>query len=358
MIPIAKPLLGKEEQDAVREVLKSGRLVMGEKVHEFEEVFAKYCGVKYAIATSSGTTALHLSLLAHGIGPGDEVVTTPYSFIATANCIQYVGAKPVFVDIELDTFTIDASKIGQKLTKRTKAILPVHIFGHPANMENIVKIGKKNKLIVIEDAAQAHGAVIKGRKVGTFGTGCFSFYPTKNITTGEGGMVTTNDAKIADRIRLLRNHGMHKRYSYETVGYNFRMTDISAAIGIVQLTKLDRWNKIRIANANYLTQKLKNLAICPVVRPNVTHVFHQYTVRIPQIRDRLRDGLSKKGIDTGIYYHQPIHREKTYKFLGHKSGDFPFAEKASREVLSLPIHPSLTKKDLNLIVSAITNIMT
>ncbi len=351
VIPVARPMIGAEEKEAVLQVLDSGMLAQGERVAAFEKAFADYIGVRHAVAVSSGTTALHLALLAHGIGPGDEVITTSFTFIATANSILYVGAKPVFVDIEPDTFCIAPNQIEARITPRTKAILPVHLFGHPAEMDAIVEIAGRHGLAIIEDAAQAHGAEYHGRKVGSFGTGIFSFYPTKNMTTGEGGMVTTDDDTLAERLRLLRNHGMPRRYVHEVLGYNFRMTDIAAAIGIAQLRRLDEFNRARIANAEYLSQHLHKV-VTPAVRPGVRHVFHQYTVRVPAARDEAVDKLREAGIGTGIYYPIPIHQQSLYRRIGYDDV-LPETERAAREVLSLPVHPSLTRSDLDKIVQAV-----
>src|SRR5437879_8212550 len=251
MISIASPLLGAEEKDAVLQVLLSGQLAKGELVAAFEQGFAEICNVEEAVAVSSGTAALHLALLAHGIGPGDEVITTAFSFAATANVILLVGATPVFVDIEPDTYTIDPALVERAITARTKAIMPVHLYGHPCNMKRLCQLAASHNLAMIEDACQAHAATIDGKPVGGFGTGCFSFYATKNITTGEGGMVTTNDPAIAERIRLLRNHGQKERYYHTTLGYNLRMTEIQAALGLVQLEKLAQFTEQRIANAAF-----------------------------------------------------------------------------------------------------------
>src|SRR3989344_6029468 len=259
-IPISKPLIGSEESTAVVNVLKSGKLAQGEKVAEFEDAFAKYCGTKYAVATDNGTSALIVALTAAGIGPGDEVITTPFTFIATANAIIFTGARPVFVDINPETYNIDPPKIEGSITPRTKAILPVHLYGLMADMPTINSIAKNYELVVIEDAAQAHGASIDGKKAGSWGlAGTFSFYPTKNMTTGEGGMITTNDETLAKKARIFRNQGMEKRYYHDVIGYNFRMTDIAAVIGIEQLKKLEGFTKKRIANANYLTKKLSTM---------------------------------------------------------------------------------------------------
>ena len=361
MIPIAKPTIGEEEIEAVTAVLKSGVIAQGKKVEEFEEAFAEFIDTKYAIAVNSGTAALHIALLAHGIGQGDEVITTPFTFIATANSILFTGAKPVFADIEEDSFNIGPGNIAKKITPQTKAIMPVHLYGQPCDMKRIMKIAEEHGLVVIEDACQAHGAEFKSKKVGAFGTGCFSFYPTKNITSGEGGMITTNDKDIAERARMIRNHGQRERYLHEILGYNYRMTDIAAAIGLCQLSKLNQFNDKRMENARILTKGLggiKGLAF-PHVKSKTKHVFHQYTVRVTEdfgiSRDELREKLDGKGIATEIYYHLPIHKQPFYQKLGYNER-LPNAEKAAREVLSLPVHPSLTRRDLEDIGQAIQNI--
>jgi len=354
LIPIAKPLIGEEEKRAVITVLDSGQLAQGTKVREFEERFAAFCGVKHAIATSSGTTALHTALLAYGIGPGDEVITTSFTFIASANSILFTRAKPVFVDIEEDSFNIDPSLIEENITRHTKAIMPVHLYGNPCDMEAIMEIADRHGLMVIEDACQAHGASIRGKKAGSFGTGCFSFYPTKNITTAEGGMITTDDDGVAERARMIRQHGMRRRYYHEILGYNFRMTDIQAAIGLVQLERLPRWTAQRIENADYLTAKLARLGKVrpPVVQDGSWHVFHQYTVRIQGDRDEAVRKLRERGIGVRVYYPLPVHQQPVYQGLGY--GDsLPVTERASSEVLSLPIHPALTREDLDRIVEAV-----
>jgi len=354
MIPIARPLIGEEEKAAVLKVLESGQLAQGAKVREFEERFAAFCGVMHAIATSSGTTALHTALLTHGIGPGDEVITTPFTFIASANSILFTGAKPIFVDIEEDSYNINPALIEEKITSRTKAILPVHLYGNPCDMEAIMGIADRHGLIVIEDACQAHGASIYGKKVGSFGTGCFSFYPTKNITTAEGGMITTDDDGIAERARLIRQHGMRKRYYHEVLGYNFRLTDIQAAIGLAQLEKLPEWTAKRIANARYLTGHLPNV-VTPTVRDGYVHVFHQYTIRVKGDRDAAVEKLSAAGIGTAIYYPLPVHQQPVYRQLEYQD-NLPVAERVSREVISLPVHPALTLAELDKIVSEVNRL--
>jgi perosamine synthetase len=350
MIPIAKPLLGKEEIDAVTEVLNSGMIAQGPKVDEFELAFSEYIGSEYAAAVNSGTAALHIALLAHGIGKGDEVITSPFSFIATANSILYTGAKPVFADIEPDTFNIDPERIKEKITSKTRAIMPVHLYGHPADMKAIVEIADDNKLIVIEDACQSHGAEFLGKKVGSFGTGAFSFYPTKNMTTGEGGMLTTDEKEIAEKAKMIRAHGSKVRYLHEMLGFNLRMTDIAAAIGLVQLGKLDKYTKARQRNAEILSTGLQGISgLTPAItKAGCTHVFHQYTVRAKK-RDQLAAFLKEKDIGTGVHYPIPIHKQPFYKNMGYRDS-LPVSEKAIEEVLSLPVHPALSGTDLRKIV--------
>lgn len=351
MIPIARPQITDQEKQAVLEVLESGYLVQGSRVKALEEAFAHYCGARHAIATSSGTTALHTALLAHGIGPGDEVITTPFSFIATANSVLFTGARPVFVDIEPQTWNLDVDLVEAAITPRTKALMPVHLYGHPADMPALMAIAQRHGLAVIEDAAQAHGAACKGQQVGTWGTGCFSFYPTKNMTTAEGGIITTNDDQIAEQARMLRSHGQSARYEHQMLGYNFRMTDLHAAIGLVQFQHLETWNQKRIQNARYLSEHLEGVDT-PTVRPGYRHVFHQYTVRVRPDRDGLASWLGDRGIGTGIHYPRPIHQQPFYQQLGYDL-HLPVAEEASGEVLSLPVHPALSPEDLETIVTAV-----
>jgi dTDP-4-amino-4,6-dideoxygalactose transaminase len=353
MISIAKPLIGEEEKAAVMEVLGSGQLAQGRRVREFEERFAAWVGARYAVAVSSGTTALHVALLAHDIGVGDEVITTPFSFIASANCVLYTGAAPRFADIEPDHYTIDPTAIERQITSRTRAIIPVHLFGQPCAMDAIAAIAEQHGLAIIEDACQAHGALLDGRPLGTWGVACYSFYPTKNMTTGEGGMITTNDPALAERMRVIREHGMRVRYVHETLGYNFRMTDMQAAIGLVQLTRIDRWNEQRRRNAALLTARLADLpgVETPKVRPGATHVFHQYTVAVND-RDRVIANLTERGVGYGIYYPIPIHKQQVYRERGCDEV-LPVAEAASEHVLSLPVHPSLTEAELNEVADAV-----
>ncbi|MCM1567415.1 MAG: DegT/DnrJ/EryC1/StrS family aminotransferase [Dehalobacter sp.] len=361
MIPIAKPLIGQEEIDGVIEVLKSGTIAEGQKVKEFEEAFARYIGVEHAVAVNSGTAALHVALLARGIGKGDEVITTPFTFIATANCIIYANAKPVFADIDPDTYNIDPEDIKRKITKNTKAIIPVDLYGHPADMKPIVDIAEDYGLSVIEDACQAHGAEYDGKKCGSFQTGCFSFYPTKNMTTSEGGIITSNDPEFDERARMIKSHGSKVRYYHDILGYNLRMTDISAAIGLAQLKKVTAFNEKRIENSKYLTRRLEGIRgiKTPVIKQGCKHVFHQYTIRITKEfnngRDEVVTKLNKAGIGTGIYYPLPVHMQTLYENNGYDES-YPISEQAAGEVVSLPVHPSVTTEDIDFIAETLRSV--
>jgi dTDP-4-amino-4,6-dideoxygalactose transaminase len=357
MINIAQPQMGPEEKQAVLEVLDSGIIAQGPRVKAFEEAFAAMCGVKHAIATSSGTTALHVSLLAHKIGPGDEVITSPFTFIASANSVIYTGARPVFVDIDPMTFNIDPGLIESAITPRTRAILPVHLFGLSCDMDPIMAIARKYNLVVIEDACQSHGATYKGRRVGSFGTGTFSFYPTKNITSAEGGMITTDDDQVAEECRVIRQHGMRRRYYHDELGFNFRMTDVHAAIGLAQLKKLEYFNRTRQENARFLSTNLKGVVV-PQVPQGREHVYHQYTVRVPNgRRDALRTYLQEHGVGSEVYYPVPVHQQTYYtQELGYQVS-LPESERAAAEVLSLPVHPALSDADLETIVTTVNEFM-
>jgi perosamine synthetase len=357
MINMAKPQIGAEEKKAVMEVLDSGIIAQGPRVKAFEEAFAVMCGTKHAIATTSGTTALHTALLAHGIGEGDEVITTAFTFIASANSILYVGARPVFIDIDPATFNLNPALIEAAITPRTKAILPVHLYGLSCDMDAIQAIAKKHNLVIVEDACQSHSAEYKGRKVGSFGTGTFSLYPTKNMTSGEGGMITTNDPVIDEKCRVIRQHGMRKRYYHDELGFNFRMTDIAAAIGWEQLKKLDGFNQKRQANAKFLSTHLKGVTV-PVVPDGSTHVYHQYTIRVPDgKRDALRTYLQEHGVGSEVYYPVPIHQQTYYVQELKYNMSLPCTEQATLEVLSLPVHPALSAADLETIVAAVNDFM-
>ena len=354
-IPISRPAIGPEEQAAVAAVLASGQLAQGPQVRAFEEAFAAFAGVPHAVAVSSGTTALHLALLAHGLGPGDEVITTAFSFIASANCALFVGARPVFADIEPDAYTLDPAKVEAAITPRTRAILPVHLFGHPSDLTALQAIADRHGLALIEDACQAHGAQWQGRPIGAAATACYSFYATKNMTTGEGGLITTPDAALAERLRLLRAHGSPVRYRHESLGYNFRLTDIQAAIGLSQLPKLPAWNAARRANAAYLTDRLTGLPhVCtPSVRPGAESVFRQYTIRlVDRDRDAAVETLRAAGVGTGVFYPLPIHQQPLYRELGY-TDRLPITENAARQVVSLPVYPGLSSADLDHIARAV-----
>jgi len=353
MIPIAKPLIGEEEKTAVMQVLNSGMLASGPRTEEFEKKFAEYVGTKYAIATTSGTTALHLGLLSLGVTRGDEVILPAFSFIATANIPLFCDAIPVFCDVDPKTFNIDPEKIEELITKKTKAIMPVHLYGQAVDVQPIQEIADKHDLHVIGDACQAHGAAYNGKMVGSFGdVECFSFYPTKNMTTGEGGMVTTDNDEFAELMISIRNHGREKTkwgYEHGRLGYNYRMTDIGAAIGIEQLKKLPKNIEMRRKNAHYLDVHLNSVEI-PYVLPNIQHAYHQYTIKSKN-RDALTQNLKKNEIGYGIYYPQPLHSYKHLKKYAHK--DLKISETLGNEVISLPVHPALTTQELEKIVKVV-----
>lgn len=353
MIPAAKPLIGEEERAAVDRVMRSGMLAQGPEVAAFETEFSAIVDGRHSIAVNSGTSALHMSLLAAGIGPGDEVIVPSFSFAATANAVHLAGATAVFADIELDYFSLDPLSVEAAITPQTRAIMPVHLYGHPADMPSLSVLAERHGVLLIEDAAQAHAASIAGRPVGAWGEAAsFSFYPTKNMTSGEGGMVTTASADVARRMRLLRNQGMEKRYANEIIGFNTRMTDIHAAIGRVQLAKLAGWTEKRQSNAQFLSENITGV-ITPKIAPGAVHVFHQYTVRIEGVnRDEFANELAKRGIGNGVYYPTPIHRLPSFGL----DLDLPNTELAASQVLSLPVHPSLTQEELEQIVQAVTDV--
>lgn len=354
-IPLSKPMISREEIEMVANVLESGQLAQGPFTEEFEKAFSNYIGVKYGVAMNSGTSALHVALASAGIKSRDEVITTSFSFISSATSILHQNAIPVFVDIQEDTFNIDPEKIEEKITGRTKALVIVHLFGNPCDMKRIKEIVEEKDLILIEDCAQAHGAEYMGKKVGSFGDiSCFSFYATKNMTTGEGGMMLTNDEEIAEKARMIRNHGQREKYIHYVLGYNYRMTDISAAIGLIQLKKLDRMNDKRISNANFMSRELKDIPEIelPVVKENAKHVFHQFTIKTEK-RDYLANYLNKKGISTGIFYPRPIYQNPLFDRIEY----CPVAESVSKKVLSLPIGPFLEKDHLKRISESIKEAM-
>jgi perosamine synthetase len=357
-IPIAKPVIGEEEMKAVEEVLYSGMLTQGEAVKRFEDAFSDYLGIKNSIACSNGTVALDLVLKALDLGQGDEVISPAFTFIATANAILYQGSRPVFVDVDPRTFNIDPQDLSEKITAKTKAIIGVHLYGQPFDLKGVQQICEDHHLALIEDCAQAHGAEYNGRKVGGFGNGCFSFYPTKNMTTAEGGMITTNDDPLAAKLRLMRNHGDTGKYNHVMLGYNFRMTNIQGAIGLVQLKKLDQFNQKRIENAEFFNKNMKKDGInTPFKDSRVRHVYNQYVVRVEDgfcsSREMLMDYLGSEGIGCAVHYPMPVYRQPFYQRLGLDQTVCPVAEDVSRRVMSLPVHPSLSRENLEYIVETV-----
>lgn len=354
MIPAAKPIIGDEERAAVDRVLASGQIAGGPEVKAFEEEFARELTAgRQVIAVNSGTSALHLGLLACGIGPGDEVLVPSFTFAATANSVAATGATPVFCDIEPDYFCMSVDDAAAKITDKTKGIMPVHLYGHPFNATAFQELAEKHDLMLFEDAAQAHAATWNGEPVGTFGQfGAFSLYPTKNMTSAEGGMVSAGTDEIARMVRLLRNQGMEKQYANEVVGFNNRMTDVHAAIGRVQLTKVKGWTEQRQKNAAFLTEHLEGV-VTPAIAREATHVFHQYTIRVQSDRDGFADALrNEHQVGCGVYYPIPNHRLESFQ----RTDELPETEKAAAEVLSLPVHPSLSDADLERIVQAVNTV--
>jgi dTDP-4-amino-4,6-dideoxygalactose transaminase len=345
-------VIGQPEIDAAVRVLRSGLVVQGPEVAAFETEFSAIVDGLHCIAVNSGTSALQLSLLALGIGRGDEVIVPSFSFAASANAVRLVGAEPVFVDIEPGSFCLDPDAVIAAVGPLTAAIMPVHLYGHPAAMDRIMPIAERHGLAVLEDACQAHGAALAGRPVGTFGAaGCFSFYPTKNMHSLEGGMVTTPDAGLARTLRLLRNQGMEQRYANEIAGANMRLTDVAAAVGRVQLARLNEWTEQRRANAKTLDARVTEL-LTPPVADGARHVYHQYTVRVPEDRDAVQRALTGADVGSAVYYPTPIHRLKPYLVDERPAWDLPETDRAAAEVLSLPIYPSLTSVELDRIADA------
>ncbi|MGR0159509.1 DegT/DnrJ/EryC1/StrS family aminotransferase [Paenarthrobacter nitroguajacolicus] len=353
-IPPAKPIIGDDERKAVEAVLASGQLAQGSEVASFEQEFSQVLlDGRAAVAVNSGTSGLHLGLLAAGIGPGDEVIVPSFTFAATANSVALTGATPVFADVDLEHYTLDPASVESKITDRTAAIMPVHLYGHPFDVDGIGAVASKHGVKVFEDAAQAHGAAVNGRKVGTFGDfAMFSLYPTKNMTSGEGGMVSTGLADVERRLRLLRNQGMERQYENELVGFNARMTNIHAAIGRVQLTKINAWTKTRQENAAFFDANIEGV-VTPKVSEGYEHVYHQYTIRIAEDRDGFAKALREEyNVGCGVYYPIPNHRLAPFQ----TSDDLPVTEEAAASVLSLPVHPSLSQDDLDRIVAAVNAI--
>jgi dTDP-4-amino-4,6-dideoxygalactose transaminase len=353
MIPAAKPIIGADERAAVDRVLASGQVAQGPEVAAFEREFAALVGDRECVAVNSGTSGQHLGLLARGVGPGDEVIVPSFTFAATANSVAITGATPVFVDVEPRHFCIDPRAVEAAVTDRTKGVMPVHLYGHPADMTALAEVAERHGLEIYEDAAQAHAASWQGQPVGTFGVwAMFSMYPTKNMTSIEGGMVSCADAETARRIRLLRNQGMERQYENEVVGLNNRMTDVHAAVGRVQLGKLAGWTEARRRNAAFLDANLEGVTVPPVA-DGAVHVYHQYTIRVADDRDGFRTALAEEhGVGSGVYYPIPNHRLPSFGL----DLDLPETERAAREVLSLPVHPSLTEADLEQVVHAVNTV--
>jgi len=344
-----------EIDKAIQEVIDKSAFIMGENVEEFENEFAKFCGVKYGVGTSSGTTALHLALVACGIKQGDEVITVPYTFIATTEAISQTGARVVFVDIEDRSYTMDPEKVEAAITERTKAIIPVHLFGHPADMDRIIDIAKKYNLIIIEDSCQAHGAEYRGRRVGSIGDiACFSFYPGKNLGAyGDAGMAVTDNKVLAEKMKLLRNHGYEKKYYHKIEGYNYRLDAIQAAILRVKLRHLEEWTEKRRRNAKLYNELLKGSGVrTPLEMEYVRHVYHLYVIRTEK-RDELYLKLKDNGISAAIHYPLPLHLQEAYRYLGCKKGDFSISEACSESLLSLPMFPELAQEEIERIVDMI-----
>jgi len=353
MIPIARPDLGSEEIAAVTEVLGSGMIAQGRKVAELESQWAEFVGVRHAVAMSNGTVALMSIFAGLGLGPGDEVITVSHTFAATANAILFTGATPVFVDIEPDTYLIDAKRIEAAITPRTRAICPVHLFGLVADMDMVRAIADRHGLAVVEDACQAHGATFRGRMAGSFGHGAFSLYATKNMTTAEGGFITTNDDTLADWLRLYRNQGMRARYQFEMLGYNFRMTDLAAAIGLAQLAKLPRNTARRQAIAGRYDEAFGELPIgLPITPDGRTHVFHQYTLDVGGARDAIVEDLRAAGVGADIYYPIPVHRQ-SYIMERGLHADLPVTDAAAARTLALPMFPGLTDAEQGQVIDAV-----
>ena len=361
MISIAKPLAGEEEAAAVRVVILSGMMASGDVVHTFEHQFAEFSGAKHGVATTNGTTALHAALLAADVRPGDEVIVPAFTFFASASCVSMCGAVPVFADVLPDTFNIDPHSVEQKITDKTKAVIGVHLFGQCCDATSLVQICKKHNLVLIEDSAQAHGAKWDGKTSGSLGDlACFSFYPTKNMTTGEGGMILTSDQETANRASIICNHGQSEKYLHTMIGYNYRMTNVHAAIGIEQLKRLPGFTELRQRNAKILSESITAKGITvPFVSPEAEHVYHQYVIRIeddfPMTREELMKYLTEKGIGNAVHYPIPLHKQPVF-VKTNTDLNFPVAEDCAKRVLSLPVHPSVTVEECQYIAKIINEI--
>ena len=362
-IPASYEQILSDVENKISEVIRSGRFILGPVVEELEARIADYCGTKYAIGVSSGTDALLISLMAAGVGEGDEVITTPFTFFATAGSIARVGAHPVFVDIEPETFNIDPKQIENKITDKTRALMPVHLYGQCANMDSILEVARRHGLAVIEDAAQAIGSEYKGQRAGSLGDyGCLSFFPTKNLGGfGDGGMVTMNSEELYEQVKILRVHGSHSKYYHKMIGGNFRLDAIQAAVVLAKLKYLDKWTEKRRANAQTYNRLFKemwmtdSLTLPSEVIPH--HVYNQYVIRVKDKRDELRSFLGENNISTEIYYPLPLHLQDCYLSLGYKKGNLPESEKAADETIALPIFPELTTDQLEYVVATITHFL-
>lgn len=355
--PVRQYMNLKEEIDsAIQKVLSKGNFILGDEVSEFENKVAQYLGVKHAIGVASGTDALQIALMAIGLKPGEEVITTPFTFVATAETIVLLGGKPVYVDIDEKTYNINPDLIEEKITEKTKAIIPVHLYGQPAEMDKILDIAKRYNLYVIEDSAQALGSEYKGEKVCTFGDiACISFFPTKNLGAfGDAGMIVTNDDELAEKIRMIRVHGSKVRYNHEILGVNSRLDTLQASILLVKLKYLDSWNAKRIEIAEKYNDAFKDIddVVIPYSEIYNKHIYHQYTIRTGR-RDELAKFLKEKGIQTAVHYPIPLHLQKAFSYLGYKQGDFPISEQCSREVLSLPMFPELRDEEINYVIESV-----
>ncbi len=357
MVHIANPILKNGELEGIKEVMDSGMLAQGEVVAKFEEEFADYLDVGFGKATANGTAALDVALKAIGVEEGDEVITSPFSFIASANCVLFQGAEPVFADVKKDTFNLDPEKVKEKITSDTKAILPVHLFGQPAEMNAFMDMAEDHDLYVVEDCAQAHGAEYDGKKVGSIGDiGAFSFYPTKNMTTGEGGIVVSDSEELCERADLVRDHGQSEKYTHDMLGYNLRMTNLAAAIGRAQLERLDEWNDKRRKNAEMLTAGIEKIdgLTPPAVSDSVKHVFHQYVLKVeddhPLRREELREKLHENDIGTAVHYPKVIPDQPLYREKGYDGNEFKNARGCAEKVFSLPIHPKVSKEDIEVML--------
>ena len=351
----------KDQIDAgLKNVFEKGNFILGQEEKDFEIDFAKYCDSQYAVGVNSGTDALYLAMCALDLKEDDEVILPTFTFIATALCVSYTGAKPVFVDVEEETYNIDPAKLKKAITKRTKAIIPVHIYGQPANMKEISEIAKAHKIAVVEDAAQAHGATYQGKKVGSLGdTACFSFYPTKSLGAfGDGGMIVTSNKKIYEKVLMLRDYGRVGRYEHKIKGFNSRLDTVQAVVLAAKLKHLDEWNRMRNENAQTYNKLLKSVkgVIVPEIKSDRTHVFQTYAVRVKN-RDKICESLQKKGIGVLIHYPIPLHLQEAYSELGYKKGDFPVAEKIANEVLSLPMYPHMKTEQVEYVVGALKELV-